>query len=546
VFINCTARQRSLVKLDVDSVNEIASSGHSDGRDVKNDSVVLDTHGNFLDQVNHFFSYVMCNMLTSQILEQYVRDIHSSNIAWYDTTVQEIISKMTPYEIGSLMLHLSDEDIAKVLIASYSVSDDKFDAVFNHIAQHRSSALWVSLSNNKNIFAGTVQRFNHPDIFQSLDKMLPVILPSMIKKRSFVPSYVLSYVFEALYAQPNKKALFEKYGKIISPTLMEKNLDPREVYRASLRSANVRADALKWLLPGKSLWNVLKGSIIESSSKFLWDTICSKRVTQQDVDKLRTWATLHGIPNAETMSGRELCARLANVSLPIDSCGQDDIDPWSQESMHEIPPYRWYKIGNNCFDIQSLHEAVKRGERRNPFDRSPLDVNAIEQRYDLIANTYAINRLQALKEVPMVTKQQYLTQTLANIWSVFKYPVSIDAFLKASETDLDNVMDSMISFNVIPLTTNEVQRYRNSVGKDKKFDVLVGIMQRILSLPTGELTTTIYAAMELALNENIKVRRRRRDEMESETESSAEEELEPPSRRIRTGGAGKKYYRRRH
>jgi len=491
----------------------------------------------------------MCNMLTPQVIEKYVKIIHSTRNEW--TLLHKIFSRTTPEELGMLMLHLPDQDIAKMLATSYIAELDRFDVVFEHIAQHRSPALWASLVSQKNIFEQTVAKFARPNIFQSLERMLPVILPLMIQNRSYryQPWYVLSYLFRALYAQPNRRFLFKKYGDIISRMLLERGMDPREVYIDSLKyDKDFRDNALKWLLPrDKPLWNVLKESVIGSSSKFLWDTICSKSVTQQDVGKLRTWATLHGIPNAETMSGRQLCARLANVSLPIDSCKQDDIDPWSQESMHEIPPYRWYKIGNNCFDIRSLHEAVKRGEQRNPFDRSPLDTNAIEQRFDLIANTYAINRLQALKEVPMVTKQQYLTQTLANIWSVFKYPVSIDAFLKASETDLDNVLDSMIAFSVIPLTTNEVQRYRNSVGKDEKFDVLVGIMQRILSLPTGELTTTIHAAMELALNENIKVRRRRqRDEMESETESSTEEEeLEPPSRRIRTGGA-KKYHRRRH
>jgi hypothetical protein len=444
------------------------------------------------------------------------------------------LKRLTPEEISELLMFLPDEDMGKVLKRSYTARDEqKFIAIFNHIGQHRTSAVWMSLAEDEDVMHAAIGRFGYPEIFDSLNRMLPVILPIFLSQEIYNDWYVVLYLFRAFLAQPKKQELFQKYGDFISRELISQGRDPKELFKAAIAYIDDENDRKEiWrLLPKRNWWDVLKKSVIGFSAKFLWDTICRTTPSQQDVEKLREWAAAHGIPNAEKMNGRQLCVTLASVHLPADDCDPEDIDPWSQESMYEIPPHRRYKIGDHCFDIQSLHEAVQKGERRNPFDRSPLDVSAIQNRYALIRNTYKMNPLHGLRDIPIMNKQQFLTQTLANIWSVFKYPVPIEAFLRASEPELDNVLHALASYSVIPLTTNEVQRYKSAKERDAKFDILVQIMQRIISLPENEYTTTIHTAMELALNENIHVRKRTRSEDDSES----------PTHRPRIGGRKRRY-----
>lgn len=115
-----------------------------------------------------------------------------------------------------------------------------------------------------------------------------------------------------------------------------------------------------------------------NSGIYTWDKSCEtlgdRRTTK--LTKLRALASELGI-EAKDLNKTALCHALSErAKRPFfpdaHDCDLETVDPWTLEKMAATPPLKRYKIGQHCFDLQSLEKAVQIGTTKNPFDRSDL------------------------------------------------------------------------------------------------------------------------------------------------------------------------------
>ena len=385
-------------------------------------------------------------------------------------------------DVLRIPIQLLDEFLNKVpdkffntLAYKFSFEDEKkFQKVLNHIVYHRSELVWRYIFMTGEIASRLSEAFKlAPEAYM---KMLPVILPIFLLYRPHIYRNFLYKIVQ--YLKFEEILTYKKNSKTIMDILDEKGIDLEKEMIELKKETRVDMYSVKRVVENLnqysnysySTWKTLQSNVLGSTSKYIWDTICgktSKNVTKKDVNKLKEFASVHGITNVENMNHRQLCARLSDVSqYSTADCDVNDVDPWTMESMSEIPRERWYKIGQNCFDINSLNEAVKRGDTFNPFNRSWLDVEDIRKRHNIVQNTIKTNKIHELKDVPMLTKEQYISQILLNVWGHMKYPVPLSDFLKASENELDMVFESFKKFALIILTRKDFLMYAKKISRD--------------------------------------------------------------------------------
>ncbi len=354
-----------------------------------------------------------------------------------------------------------------------------------------------------------------PNVREAVLKFISVTFPAVIRDLSKNFRHLEDFVgmiLRILYATlKDNKEVFLKYSNFILEALSDKEIgwDPDEVIAAALKYGSNKEQILR-LMTGSD-WDKLRKKVVGTSSVRVWDPLCrvtdTSRVTEADLTFLRNKARFYEIENWEKLNVRQLCAGLAKVNISNHDCSLEDSDPWSMEAMSDIPRHRWYKIDKHCFDIESLHEAIKRGETTNPFTRAELPVQDILARYNAINTYYNPKKKVAsyLENVPMLTREHLRSQTLGTIWSHFRYPIPVSSFLTANEKELDDCIEAMQSYSAIPLSQNEVERYLTAGNRDAKFAVLLQILQRLVSLPRTENTATIEQAIEMALQDSITV-----------------------------------------
>lgn len=283
--------------------------------------------------------------------------------------------------------------------------------------------------------------------------------------------------------------------------------------------------ALKILksLKGSS-WSSLRTQVKSQSSifKYTWDQFCSI-FGSQDVEKYRKLASELNIPGASKMNKAQLCTALNNIKSKYlqdeaMNCALDDVDPWTMDSINDIPPYRRYRIGENCFDIVSLMDSIEKGQTSNPFNRQELPVADIIDKFSKIQKMLKSRDdfYERVTETPILSHKSILSQKLGQIWSQMKYPTSIDNFLNANEVELDNVVDELSNYDVLNINLQDLTKYKRS---SNKHDSLADLMFRITILPLDEHTSTRLLALEIGLNNNIRNRNKRKfSESGTETE----------------------------
>jgi hypothetical protein len=280
-------------------------------------------------------------------------------------------------------------------------------------------------------------------------------------------------------------------------------------------------------------WPLLRKKVKSSSSLFtyVWDQFCST-FGSSDIESFREKARELGVTNAAYMNKAQLCNALNLlkndfIQREAELCSPDDADPWTMNEMRNIPPYRRYRISGQCYDLLSLAKAVeeskqapvdpvthKRMPALNPFTRQPLPEDDILEKYEHVKKLLLTKDdfFSRIRDTPILSKEQIFSQKIGNVWSKMKYPTSVQNFMSASERDLQNVFDSMYSFDVLKLGKQDVQRFDKSLkpgSKETPQEVLVGIMERIVTMNPDEYSTTRVQAMETALNENIESRNQR-------------------------------------
>ncbi len=220
------------------------------------------------------------------------------------------------------------------------------------------------------------------------------------------------------------------------------------------------------------------------------------------------------------MNKAQLCntlERLKTSYIQDDArhCAADDADPWYGEVMKDIPEYRRYRIGNQCYDLINLAESLERGEESNPFTRERLPVDDIKDKFQYISLMLddRDDFYERIKSTPIMSKTAMLSRTLANIWSKLAYPTNIEFFNAANDSDLKKVLDAWWEYSVLDIHPSDVNRFNRA--RDKR-EVLIDVMNRIVNQNQDENTATRLQALESGINNNIRSLERRRRGSEAE------------------------------
>jgi hypothetical protein len=207
---------------------------------------------------------------------------------------------------------------------------------------------------------------------------------------------------------------------------------------------------------------------------FKWQKICSA-FGNQELSTLQKLATLHGIPEAMRLNKRELCKQLAiqteKLQTPRDCANETSI---LGDSIDDIPKYLVYSFIENgrryCFNILELMEYLKTNNT-NPFTRVPLDVKAINDRFNVLKQMLSENALaivdilDEIKQKPVMDKQSILRLAITNLISGMHYPPDVEQIMEMSEIQIRRLI-SIINKNPI------FNKYRGVVSLNNLIDFL--------------------------------------------------------------------------
>ena len=514
------------------------------------------------------------------------KDINSLNSSYVEETTVEfwphffaILDKIQSVkDVEQIALATSDTALPRLfdqLMKRRREENELIVTVFNHVFLTRPGA-WNGMLDDDELDPNSrfqsrrkkvsvlfrfmeVVGLDDPRIWDALENALMHILRGCLfyKENERTVITLLSSVFRAFDRRPNSDALFSKYGPFIvsileyNHELYESGSTDRTLLRALQHHPVPERNRIIKLLKGTDPWGLVKKNVVHN--RYVWSSTCAKsdeeRTYEKDMRRLRQFAKVHGIRNANKLMLEDLCSKLDEVAktLPLDDCDLTDKDPWTQEEVRNIPPYRRYKIDRHCFDIDSLYQALQHGQTRNPLNRDLLDINAISGRYGLVRNTYTTRDkfYQSIRDDPVETRQTSMAQILADIWAHLTYPVAISAFQAATEAQLDDIMVKLSSFGVIPASVVNIADYQRQEGKEAKFGALVNVLQRVFLLPQNENSSTIANAVDYALNDVLRNRRQREEDPSDEVNPSQRRRLEGGTRNGKRKKSSRKTERKR-
>ena len=468
-------------------------------------------------------------MLTEAKISAHLQVIHKAKPVYISGMLMVLLSSIDIPDLVQLLPRVEDEDLSMMLETSYvswkpgrpGTEYPVFAAIFNHIAQHRPRQVALKIFSDAQVMSNAWARLDLP-VLDSFLTILPALLPVIIPK--WAPYQISSFLSDALTAlHKHAKDALQHIGPLITRELRNAGLDSDRMYKDALRSyPDIRKEILALLSPPRpGLWDRVKGAVFEYGT-YVWDPMCRRSGDDAvDIKKLRGIAADLNLPGADTMNKRALCAELAKFTVPMSDCDLDAMDPWSMELIKDIPPHRRYKIGSHCFDIESLREAVVRGDTTNPYDRTKIDRAEIEARHNLLSKIYQPGALATIRNSPLLTQEQMRTSALATIWSHLPNPIPIESFLAATDAELEAVITELSTYEAVPLTDNELTQFNLAANKH---DFMIRVFQRLLADDDGIVAQGIRVALK-----RIPVRRRRR-------ERDAEDSDEPARQRQRVGG----------
>ena len=234
------------------------------------------------------------------------------------------------------------------------------------------------------------------------------------------------------------------------------------------------------------LWGKVRAErrAVNKRLRFKWQALCDVS-SGVSVDVLRRLALEAGIPSAETLSRRELCAAFSRVwssqaadlttALPDCTNGRGLM----QYPVADTPPEFFYRYTHDgtvyCDDIRHLYEHV-RNSTRNPYTNLPYS----QQIIDDIRATY--RRLQATTmsmadfddDEEVVSFSSNLSRKLAELMSRLYYPNDAELFRGASEVHFSVFVQSLYDFGVI--STNERTMVEDRSTLDERKALLVDLL----------------------------------------------------------------------
>lgn len=336
-------------------------------------------------------------------------------------------------------------------------------------------------------------------------KQKPQIFGELVKRvcSGQIPGNLSSLVEQIVQQcshSPDDVAFVARIGKYMYRELNESCLEEyiRAVDKVFSRVPNQAKHLKIYFLPGSEgyNWDTVRRKVRTGKNMltFIWDELCAK--PGADMNELQHIASSLGIEVAGKTK-RELCMELAFIKtkeMTAPACDITDADPWTMDSMGDIPPYRRYKVGNRCFDIFSLRTAIENGTTTNPFDRTPLPVDKILQRSQYLDSILqeADTFLENLSQVP-INHQALLRQRATNLFSRINYAIDISVFLSSTAEQVSKVLRALHDFEVTRITIQEQRAFAAADSSEKKISVLLDIIERLFSIDDENRSSRILA-----------------------------------------------------
>ena len=351
-----------------------------------------------------------------------------------------------------------------------------------------------------------------------LDKLLS---DHSVANAAKVTLSLIPYTFldQLVYKMDKRKII--TFFQMFKPYLVKGGLGKKEVVKQIRGTIDgnpkyeyiTKSYVIQWvngMWRSENVWDMVRREIKNNPYRFTFQQPC---MTPDNVSEVKAIAESINL-RTDGKSKRDICTSLTDFIEKRPECNLDETDPYSMDTMNEIPPYRRYKIGNQCFDLFSLVSSIQSGSTTNPFTRDKLPVDDIMERYNNVTKL-VISKSSLVEDVrnsSILSLEGMQKQKFTHVLTKMRYPISMDSFFRADESIMDKIFNDFINFQIIPISNQEKIAYETS---DNKHYAIIDIMYRIANHTDNENTPTIIQAMEIALNDNvpnINVRRGRVDD----------------------------------
>jgi len=242
-----------------------------------------------------------------------------------------------------------------------------------------------------------------------------------------------------------------------------------------------------------SPWKTVKNAITLTKRDFKWQAICAD-TSSRSVGQLRTALLRLGKKVSPSKTKAEMCLALAeNLYYRDPSCA--DQTSLKGDSFRDIPSWRIYKIGEQCFDIFSLEKLES-----NPYTRAPLPRNLIVKRLDILRELLEDHggeeRLVVrVKNSTILSPETSLARTWTNfVGNHLIYTVSPEVILKSTDSQLDDLVSRLLLTNeILNIPSDTSNKIISSSGLPKKI-ALVDALVEILKTNREEKALVLYSA----------------------------------------------------
>ena len=297
------------------------------------------------------------------------------------------------------------------------------------------------------------------------------------------------------------------------------------------QSAKVERKVMSVIDPGRRRWNRIRQNVHRANQRphpwteFCNDTFGSPEPMNRDVRRMAS--VDFGIRRQYEMNKAQLCRALDDLprrflQASASGCDLTDVDPYTQDEVNRIPPYRRHMVNGKCFDVFELEKAVNAGQS-NPYTREPLPAKEIVDHANLARGIGGPEHslfLSNVRDTPTMGERETQTRALTNLWGHMQeahlYPVPVEAFLDATDDTISDIYNQLFVTKVFPRGVFEdpIEFHRARNKKDR----LVGILNAIHLLPDdGNEETRLFAVGE-ALNSHVFAAERRRRPREDDDE----------------------------
>lgn len=257
-------------------------------------------------------------------------------------------------------------------------------------------------------------------------------------------------------------------------------------------------------------WDNIRSFVKKTPIKqFVWESVCQKfGISEDDMEMLRKLAVEFDVV-PEYVVGRlnkaQLCSAVNSIPNKIidresQSCPSEEMDEFTKQmipvvdpfTLEPIPPYRRIKVGPTCFDVESLHELIRKDQWAvHPMTRQPLPterINALHTRIQQLG--FPRNAYHDIQDTPIMSAEGLLKMRTTNLWNHLINAPPINMFLGASIEQLDRMVRLLGEYGLF--TEAEVAAYpQNATTLQKQSFIVKTLEEKRLNINYVSASTLV-------------------------------------------------------